>query len=138
MNSGASIRFVGNAWSITHGRLSSRSCTGAGPQMQKSPRPDPCSPDALTIGFTRRFASYKRATLLLRDIPRLKRILMNPYRSVQILIAGKAHPHDSAGKDLIRQIIHFARDPEILTAWSSWKITASAWPATWCRAPTSG
>lgn len=74
------------------------------------------NPDALTIGFARRFASYKRATLLLRDIPRLKRILMNPDRPVQILIAGKAHPHDSAGKDLIRQIIHFARDPEIRTS----------------------
>jgi starch phosphorylase len=71
------------------------------------------NPDALTIGFARRFATYKRATLLLRDVPRLKRILTNPSRPVQFLIAGKAHPHDSAGKDLIRQIIHFARDPEI-------------------------
>lgn len=71
------------------------------------------NPDALTIGFARRFATYKRATLLLRDVPRLKRILTNPARPVQILFAGKAHPHDSAGKDLIRQIIHFALDPEI-------------------------
>jgi glycogen phosphorylase len=71
------------------------------------------NPDALTIGFARRFATYKRATLLLRDVPRLKRILTNPERPVQILFAGKAHPHDSAGKDLIRQIIHFVRDPEI-------------------------
>jgi len=71
------------------------------------------NPDALTIGFARRFATYKRATLLLRDVPRLKRILMNQARPVQILIAGKAHPHDSAGKDLIRQIIHFATDPEV-------------------------
>jgi starch phosphorylase len=71
------------------------------------------NPDALTIGFARRFATYKRATLLLRDVPRLKRILTNPQRPVQLLIAGKAHPHDSAGKDLIRQIIHFDSDPEI-------------------------
>ena len=71
------------------------------------------NPDALTIGFARRFATYKRATLLLRDVPRLKRILTNSARPVQILFAGKAHPHDSAGKDLIRQIIHFASDPEI-------------------------
>src|SRR5579871_2432698 len=71
------------------------------------------NPDALTIGFARRFATYKRATLLLRDIPRLKRILTNPAHPVQILIAGKAHPHDNAGKDLIRQIVHFARDPEV-------------------------
>jgi starch phosphorylase len=71
------------------------------------------NPDALTVGFARRFATYKRATLLLRDVPRLKRLLTNPARPVQFLIAGKAHPHDSAGKDLIRQIIHFARDPEM-------------------------
>jgi starch phosphorylase len=71
------------------------------------------NPDSLTIGFARRFATYKRATLLLRDVPRLKRILTNPVRPVQILFAGKAHPHDSAGKDLIRQIIHFVHDPEI-------------------------
>ena len=71
------------------------------------------NPDALTIGFARRFATYKRATLLLRDVPRLKRLLTNPARPVQFLIAGKAHPHDSAGKDLIRQIVHFARDPEM-------------------------
>jgi len=71
------------------------------------------NPDALTVVFARRFATYKRATLLLRDVPRLKRILTNPAHPVQILFAGKAHPHDTAGKDLIRQIIHFARDPEI-------------------------
>ena len=71
------------------------------------------NPDALTIGFARRFATYKRASLLLRDIPRLKRILLNPARPVQFLIAGKAHPHDTAGKDLIRQVIHFANDLEV-------------------------
>ena len=71
------------------------------------------SPDALTIGFARRFATYKRATLLLRDIDRLKRILSDPHRPVQILFAGKAHPHDDAGKELIRQIIRFAREPEV-------------------------
>ncbi len=67
---------------------------------------DPC---ALTIGFARRFASYKRATLLLRDPERLKRILTNPERPVQLIFAGKAHPHDKYGKELIRQIVHFAR-----------------------------
>jgi glycogen phosphorylase len=71
------------------------------------------SPDALTIGFARRFATYKRATLLFRDIGRLKRILTDPRRPVQILLAGKAHPHDTEGKELIRQIIHFARDPQL-------------------------
>jgi len=71
------------------------------------------SPDALTLGFARRFATYKRATLLLQDRDRLKRILTDKNRPVQILLAGKAHPHDTQGKDLIRQIIHFARDPEL-------------------------
>ena len=71
------------------------------------------SPDALTIGFARRFATYKRATLLLRDVDRLKRILTDAKRPVQILLAGKAHPHDTEGKELIRQIIRFARDPQV-------------------------
>ena len=68
-------------------------------------------PEALTIGFARRFATYKRATLLFRDLDRLKRILSDKKRPVQIIIAGKAHPRDNAGKELIRQIIHHARDP---------------------------
>jgi starch phosphorylase len=71
------------------------------------------SPDALTIGFARRFATYKRATLILRDIDRLKRILNDPKRPVQLLFAGKAHPHDNDGKELIRQIIRFAADPQV-------------------------
>jgi len=71
------------------------------------------SPDALTIGFARRFATYKRATLVLRDMERLKRILNNAQRPVQILFGGKAHPHDNEGKELIRQVIRFARDPQM-------------------------
>lgn len=70
------------------------------------------SPDALTIGFGRRFASYKRATLLLRDPDRLARILNDPERPVQILYAGKAHPRDDAGKQLIQTIIDLAARPE--------------------------
>jgi len=70
------------------------------------------SPDALTIGFGRRFASYKRATLLLRDPERLARILNDPDRPVQIVFAGKAHPHDDAGKQLIQTIVHLAERPE--------------------------
>ena len=61
-------------------------------------------PDALTIGFGRRFASYKRATLLFRDPGRLERLLTDPARPVQIIIGGKAHPRDDQGKELIRQI----------------------------------
>lgn len=67
------------------------------------------NPDALTIGFARRFATYKRATLLFRDLERLKRILNNPDYPVQIIFAGKAHPHDTGGKDLIRQIVNLSR-----------------------------
>jgi starch phosphorylase len=70
------------------------------------------SPDALTIGFGRRFASYKRATLLLRDPDRLARILNDPDRPVQILYAGKAHPQDDAGKQLIQTIVNLAERPE--------------------------
>ena len=62
-------------------------------------------PEVLTIGFARRFATYKRGTLLLRDPDRLARILNNPEMPVQFLFAGKAHPQDHEGKELIRQIV---------------------------------
>ena len=62
-------------------------------------------PEVLTIGFARRFATYKRGTLLMRNLDRLDRILNNPERPVQIIFAGKAHPHDTEGKELIRQIV---------------------------------
>ncbi|HEY9075351.1 MAG TPA: alpha-glucan family phosphorylase [Anaerolineaceae bacterium] len=64
---------------------------------------------ALTIGFARRFATYKRAALLFRDPERLARILNNPDRPVQIIFAGKAHPRDDPGKALIQRIVNFAR-----------------------------
>ena len=67
-------------------------------------------PEALTIGFGRRFATYKRATLIFRDIARLKRILLDTYRPVQLIFAGKAHPADEPGKHLIQQIINLAKD----------------------------
>jgi starch phosphorylase len=70
----------------------------------------PLRPDALTIGFARRFATYKRATLLFRDPARLKAILLNETRPVQVLIAGKAHPRDGAGKDMIRHILDLVRN----------------------------
>ena len=69
-------------------------------------------PDTLTIGFARRFATYKRAALLLRDIPRLQQILNQPGRPVQIVFAGKAHPRDDAGKALIQQIVKLAEQKE--------------------------
>ncbi|MBD2541798.1 alpha-glucan family phosphorylase [Coleofasciculus sp. FACHB-SPT36] len=68
-------------------------------------------PTVLTIGFARRFATYKRATLFLRNLDRIKKILLgDPNRRVQFVIAGKAHPKDMPGKELIRDIIHFSRD----------------------------
>jgi starch phosphorylase len=69
-------------------------------------------PNALTLGFARRFATYKRPNLLLHDPPRLLRLLTNPKRPVQLIIAGKAHPADRAGQDLIREWMHFIRQPE--------------------------
>jgi starch phosphorylase len=70
-------------------------------------------PNAFTIGFARRFATYKRATLLFRDVDRLKRILLNKDMPVQILIAGKAHPKDQPGKSFIREIVQLSRDPDL-------------------------
>lgn len=70
------------------------------------------NPDVLTIGFARRFATYKRAFLLFSDEERLARILNNPERPVQIIIAGKAHPRDAEGKKIIKQIYHATRKPE--------------------------
>jgi starch phosphorylase len=66
-------------------------------------------PNALTLGFARRFATYKRPNLLLHDPARLLRLLANPERPVQLVIAGKAHPADQAGQDLIREWIQFIR-----------------------------
>ncbi len=70
------------------------------------------NPDALTIGFARRFATYKRATLIFRDIERIKRILNDPERPVQIIFSGKAHPRDEPGKALIKQVHQLSKEPE--------------------------
>ena len=70
-------------------------------------------PEVFTIGFARRFATYKRATLLFRDLNRLKKILGNSKMPVQVVIAGKAHPKDHPGKTLIREIVQLSRDPEL-------------------------
>ena len=70
--------------------------------------------DVLTIGFARRFATYKRATLLLRDLDRLDAIVNNPERPVQFLFAGKAHPADKAGQDLIKHIVDVSKDPRFI------------------------
>lgn len=67
-------------------------------------------PEALTIGFARRFATYKRATLLFHSVPRLKHILQDRWRPVQIIFAGKAHPADEPGRHFIHQVYSFCKD----------------------------
>ncbi|TVQ22973.1 MAG: glycosyltransferase family 1 protein [Spirochaetaceae bacterium] len=71
------------------------------------------SPYSFTISFARRFATYKRATLLFRDRDRLYKLLTNTERPVQVIFSGKAHPHDVPGKNLIKDIVHFAQQPEL-------------------------
>lgn len=70
-------------------------------------------PEALTIGFARRFATYKRGALLLREPNRLRKLLEDTKRPIQFVFAGKAHPADHEGKELIKAIVNFARDPAI-------------------------
>ncbi len=70
-------------------------------------------PNALTLGFARRFATYKRPNLLLHDPERLAKILTDRRHPVQLVLAGKAHPADQAGKDMIREWIHFVRRPDL-------------------------
>ena len=76
-------------------------------------REDVLDPRVLTIGFARRFASYKRATLLLSQRERLHRLLLSPDRPVQLVFAGKAHPADDIGKEMIRQIVQSSHDPAV-------------------------
>ena len=75
---------------------------------------DKINPNALLIGFGRRFATYKRAHLLFTDLDRLAKIVNNPDYPVQFLFTGKAHPHDGAGQGLIKRIIEISRRPEFL------------------------
>jgi len=70
------------------------------------------NPNALTIGFARRFATYKRGYLLFRDLDRLSKIVNNPEKPVQFIFAGKAHPADKAGQDLIKRIVEISKLPE--------------------------
>jgi starch phosphorylase len=71
-------------------------------------------PDVLTVGFARRFATYKRGDLILRDDQRLERLILNADRPIQIIFAGKAHPMDEPGKHLIQRIFRMSRDPRFL------------------------
>jgi len=83
------------------------------PEAEIQMAEDVLSPYTLTISFARRFATYKRANLLLQDPERLIRLLTDGERPIQLIFAGKAHPHDLKGKELIRELIHFAQDPQL-------------------------
>ena len=93
-------------------RLRAQLVSRGAPQSVVDEAEEVLSPDALTIAFGRRFASYKRATLILRDPDRLACLLNNAQRPVQIIFAGKAHPHDDDGKHLIEAIVDLAKRPE--------------------------
>jgi len=93
-------------------RLRAQLVARGAPQSTLDEADEVLNPDALTIGFGRRFASYKRANLLIRDPERLARLLNDPKRPVQIIFAGKAHPQDAGGKQLIQAIINLAGRPE--------------------------
>ena len=97
----------------TRRRLKQQLTARGAPATEIAAAEEVLNPEALTIGFARRFATYKRAALLLRDMKRLERLLLDTDRPLQIIFAGKAHPADNPGKDLIRQIVHFARREEV-------------------------
>ncbi len=99
------------AW--TRRRVRDQRIRRAASQAEIDAAAEVLDPDALTIGFARRFATYKRATLILHDMDRLRRLLTDPVRPVQLIFAGKAHPADEAGKELIRKITEVSRDPEL-------------------------
>ncbi|MCL2602125.1 MAG: alpha-glucan family phosphorylase [Treponema sp.] len=86
--------------------------TGA-PERRIRQAEDALSPYTLTLCFARRFATYKRGTLLLRDPERLLRLIRDNDRPVQLIFAGKAHPHDLPGKELIRELLHFAEKHDV-------------------------
>ena len=75
------------------------------------PEPEPLAPEALTLGFARRFATYKRADLLFHDLDRMARLVGDPERPVQLIFAGKAHPRDTGGKALAQRVANLERDP---------------------------
>ncbi|MGI8774050.1 MAG: alpha-glucan family phosphorylase [Actinomycetota bacterium] len=96
-------------------RLRAQLLANGASEAEASWTDDVFDPGVLTIGFARRFAPYKRGTLLLSDVERLKRLLLSGDRPIQIVFAGKAHPLDDPGKELIRDLYHFAADPDVRT-----------------------
>jgi glycogen phosphorylase len=98
---------------FARGRLKAQLQRRGAPPSEIARAEEVLDPEALTIGFARRFATYKRGTLLFRNLDRLTAIINHKDRPVQILFAGKAHPRDHGGKELIAEIIHVARRPEL-------------------------
>src|SRR5437879_10494362 len=96
------------------------------------------SPNVLTLGFARRFATYKRADLLFRDPERLRRLLTNPRRPVQIIFAAQAHQADEPGKRVLQRIFMAAQDPTFEGASPFSRITKFTWRSAWWREWTSG
>ena len=90
------------------------------------------SPEVLTIGFARRFATYKRATLLFRDRERLSRLVNDPKRPVRFIFAGKPTPQIWR-PGTIKQIYDFSNEPDLRGKSCFWRIMISTWPATCCR-----
>jgi starch phosphorylase len=97
---------------FARGRLKQQLRRRGAPPAEVARAEEVLDPEALTIGFARRFATYKRGTLIFRNLERLAAIINHKERPVQILFAGKAHPRDHGGKELIAEILHIARRPE--------------------------
>ncbi len=102
-----------NLISFARTRLKAQLKAKGAPTYQMDQAEEVLDPEALTIGFARRFATYKRATLLFRDPERLKKILTMEDCPVQIVLSGKAHPQDKEGKELIHKVIEMANHPEL-------------------------
>ncbi|MFA5879157.1 MAG: alpha-glucan family phosphorylase [Candidatus Margulisiibacteriota bacterium] len=99
--------------SFARKRLATQMKRRGSTQLEVRKAEEVLNPRTLTIGFAKRFATYKRADLIFRDLDRLKKILLDKDRPVQLIFAGKAHPLDTPGKKLIQRIVHFAREEEL-------------------------
>ena len=97
----------------TRTRLRRQLERGGAPPAAVRKADEALDPEALTIGFARRFAPYKRATLFMRNPDRLLRILSDPHRPVQFIVAGKAHPRDDLGKELIKHVVEFTKRSDV-------------------------
>ena len=96
------------------------------------------NPDALTIGFARRFATYKRAPLVFQQFDEMVQLARDRQRPVQFVFAGKAHPRDDDGKRFIQHIIHLSKYSELKGTWCLSRTTTSTWRGRWCPAAMSG